>query len=505
MSGRETVLRLVLAGPDRFPAATLSLPCGTAVPVRAEGALPVPGGCVQAMELAGERLAHVPERLRRAQLRQARRLLRPGGTLAVAVGPEDDQYPRDELERAAWSCGFTAYVRYVAGAAVLTVPRREAPPQPLVSVLIPAYKPTHFAAALDSALAQTWPRLEIVVGDDSPGPEIGQAVAAARPRLRPGQELRLIRHARNLGGRANYLLLFTEARGRYVKYLNDDDLLAPDCVERMAGVLMRHPQVTLVTSYRRLIDTSGAPLPDAVFNAPVLDRDGIIDGRNLATRVLADRVNVIGEPTTTMFRKADAEDNLPHLMSYAGRSARRNGDLFIWTMLMSRGDVAWLAAPLSAFRQHPGQVQHSETFLQQAHLAWVELVADARDTGLIAPAFTGIVAAPLAPDADAGGLVDAAEAAYAAGAAGEAEAALRLALAAGPGHARARADLACLAWDAGRRDEAVLGGMLALCCPGDTAQAVANLQQMLAALGRGDQARAVAEAFGAGKGVRAHT
>jgi hypothetical protein len=260
-----------------------------------------------------------------------------------------------------------------------------------------------------------------------------------------------------------------------------------------------------VTSRRRLIDTGGAPLPDAVFNAPLLDRDGIIDGRNLATRVLADRVNVVGEPTTTMFRKADAEDNLPHLMSYAGRSARRNGDLFIWTMLMSRGDVAWLAAPLSAFRQHAGQVQHSETFLQQAHLAWVELVADARDTGLIAPAFTGIVAAPLAPQDDPASLVDAAEAAHAAGAPAEADAALRLALAADPVHARARIDLACLAWDAGRRDEAVLGGMLALGCPGADALAAANLQDMLAALGRGDQARAVAEAFGAGRDTKAHT
>ncbi|MFO7609054.1 MAG: glycosyltransferase family 2 protein [Candidatus Krumholzibacteriia bacterium] len=505
MSGRETILRLTLSGPDRFPTATLSLPCGVAVPVRAEGTLPLPGGCVEAMVLAGERMAHIPERLRRAQLRQARNLLRPGGSLAVAVGPEDDQYPRDELERAAWSCGFAAYVRYVAGRAVLTVPQREAPPEPLVSVLIPAYKPTFFAAALDSALAQTWPRLEIVVGDDSPGPEIGHAVAAARPRLRPGQELRLIRPAHNLGSRANYRLLFAEARGRYVKYLNDDDLLAPNCVERMARVLARHPQVTLVTSYRRLIDTDGAPLPDAVFNAPVLDHDGIIDGRNLATRVLANRVNVVGEPTTTMFRKADAEDNLPHLMSYAGRSSRRNGDLSIWTMLMSQGDVAWFAAPLSAFRQHAGQEQRSEVFLREAQLAWVELVADARDTGLISPAFVGIRGTPLAPDTPAAALVDGAEAAHAAGATAEAGDKLHLALAADPTGARARADLACLAWDAGRRDEAVLGGMLALCCPGADALAAANLQDMLAALGRSDQARAVAEAFGAGKGARAHT
>ncbi|MBU1228273.1 MAG: methyltransferase domain-containing protein, partial [Actinobacteria bacterium] len=44
-------------------------------------------------------------------------------------------------------------------------------PVPLVSVLIPAYNPRFFAEALDSACRQTWSNLEILVGDDSGGPE----------------------------------------------------------------------------------------------------------------------------------------------------------------------------------------------------------------------------------------------------------------------------------------------------------------------------------------------
>ncbi len=493
---RDVVLNLDLSGSDRFPRVTLSLPCGVAVTARPEGMLPAAGGCVGAMTLTGARLARVPEAMRRSQLRRARRLLRPGGMLTVAVGTEIHAYPREELERAAWSCGFAAAVRYVAGAAVLIVPEHPVEDMPLVSVLIPAYKPAHFAAALDSALDQTWPRLEIVVGDDSPDDRIGRMVAAARARLRPDHELRYLRHEDNVGGRANYLGLFAEARGRYVKYLNDDDLLAPDCVARMAGVLQRHPRVTLVTSYRRLIDADGAPLPDEAFNRPLRDHDGIIDGRNLATHILANRVNLVGEPTTTMFRKADARDNRPHLMSYAGRSARRNGDMSIWTMLMSRGDVAWFAEPLSSFRQHAGQVQHSEVFRREAESAWVELVADARDTGLIAPAFTGQGWSPLAPEDPVDALVEAAEAAYAAGDPIAAEAQLRQALAAGPAGARARGDLACVAWDAGRRDEAVLNAMLALCCPEPDATTVLNLQDMLAAMGRGDLGKAVVAAHG---------
>ena len=48
---------------------------------------------------------------------------------------------------------------------------------PLVSIIIPAYKPSYFAQALESALAQTWGALEVVVCDDSPGDVIKAIVA----------------------------------------------------------------------------------------------------------------------------------------------------------------------------------------------------------------------------------------------------------------------------------------------------------------------------------------
>ncbi|HPF71732.1 MAG TPA: glycosyltransferase family A protein, partial [Candidatus Krumholzibacteria bacterium] len=296
-------LRIHLGEPDALPRVTLLSPCGASSRSRHHDDAPVRGSCLEALVLEGPRLQHVEESARRSVLRRARRLLRPGGTLTVPVGPEHDQYPREALQDAAWSCGFDAYIRYVAGSAVLTRPRREAPAQPLVSVLIPAYKPAFLAQALASAMAQTWPRLEIVVGDDSPDGTIAQLVAAARPSLRPGHELRSIRNEGTIGGRANYLNLFAEARGAYVKYLNDDDLLAPDCVAVMADVLMRHPDVTLVTSYRQLIDDAGAPLPDRDFNRPLADHDTVIDGRTLATKILSERTNLVGEPTTVMFRK----------------------------------------------------------------------------------------------------------------------------------------------------------------------------------------------------------
>ena len=47
--------------------------------------------------------------------------------------------------------------------------RREDGPRPSVDILIPLYRPDHFAHALESALEQTWEPLTIVVCDDGPG------------------------------------------------------------------------------------------------------------------------------------------------------------------------------------------------------------------------------------------------------------------------------------------------------------------------------------------------
>ena len=497
--GRGGIPQLTLTanGSDHYPELVFSGCGGATARFTCDDPSTVPGQAVDSMTLDAPRLARLPEARRRQLLRECRRLLKPGGRLWLEVGPSDNQYPRDELHRAAWSCGFEAWVRFAAGRAALTAPGPRPDEHPLVSILIPAYKNTDFAATLESAMAQTWPRCEIIVGDDSPDDIIGRMVEARRGSLRPGHELRYIKHQKHVGGRRNYLGLFAEARGAYIKFLNDDGLLARDCVARMALVLRDLPQVTLVTSYRRLIDAAGMPLPDEDFNRPVLDHDAVIDGRGLATLVLSSMTNLVGEPTATMFRRADMADNEPHLMSFHCRSARRNGDMSMWTTLMSRGEVAWLAAPLSSFRQHPGQAQRSEHFLAEARQAWTELVQDARDTGLIAPRYADFVpdAAPLTDHDDPEALTDRAEAFYAAADRDESRRLLQMVLGSHPNQTRARGDLACIDWEADRSEDAVLGAMLAVIGGAPTATAVANLRDMLVAVGRRDEADDVNDAY----------
>ncbi len=143
--------------------------------------------------------------------------------------------------------------------------------EPLVSTLIPAYRPRFFGEALASARAQRHPNLEIVVGDDSPGGEIAQAVkAAADPRIR------YERHEPALGFAGNFTRLFEVSRGPFVKFLNDDDVLHPDCVPRLLSPMRARPDLALATSRRVVIGSQGQPLPGDTAKHPLVPADGFM-------------------------------------------------------------------------------------------------------------------------------------------------------------------------------------------------------------------------------------
>ena len=99
--------------------------------------------------------------------------------------------------------------------------------KPLVSILVPAYNAApYIAETLDSALAQTWQNIEIVVVDDGSRDDtlaIAKTYESKRVKV-ISQENKGASTARNRALKA--------AQGDFIQYLDADDLLAPDKIER---------------------------------------------------------------------------------------------------------------------------------------------------------------------------------------------------------------------------------------------------------------------------------
>lgn len=250
---------------------------------------------------------------------------------------------------------------------------------PSVSIVIPAYSARHFGAALESARAQTYADLEIVVCDDSPGDEIAAMVrAAADPRVR------YERNAARRGFAGNFTYGFHAARGRMVKFLNDDDRLAPRCVEILAAVLEANPAVRLATSRRRIIDAAGQPGPDEAATQPVTRVSALMRGLDLGDFALGNSINVIGEPTTVLFRRADLAVDGDSIFRWGARDYHCLADMSVWLRLLADGLAYYAASPLSEFRRHAGQEQERDEVRFACLLERAWLLRQARSAGFLA-------------------------------------------------------------------------------------------------------------------------
>ncbi len=225
--------------------------------------------------------------------------------------------------------------------------------QARVGVVIPSYNSAEFLEeTVQSVLVQTVPVTQIVVIDDaSPNDdsyEIGQRLAAAYPTvISTRQQNGGAAAARNAG----FALLETE----YVIFLDADDRLVPDAVERHLEAFAQHPKAVMVMGSKNIIDR----------NSEVIDRPGDpverIDRAKLALRVTPC-------PSQCMYR-ADAFDR-------AGRldPSLRPGDEIDLNLRLERfGEIHCHGHVSMDYREHPGQGTKRRVYNARAHLRALEM------------------------------------------------------------------------------------------------------------------------------------
>ncbi len=366
-------LRVAIAQPERRVPGWLAADArdDADVPYRFGDELPFVDRAVREIAV-GESALHLARPALLQLLLECRRVLEGGGRLRIAA--QRTAPPGDALTATARLAGLVSAP--ADGGAAFVKPARLASGEPLVTVAIPAYGPRFFAAALRSVLAQTYANLEVVVCDDSRDGAI-EAIVRECATTRP---IRYLRNAERLGVRGNYVRCFDEATGEFVKFLCDDDLLAPACVTTLVDAFRRVPDLTLATSRRLRIDAAGARLPDQPATLPVVAGDRVIAGWTLANAMLLAGLNFIGEPSTALLRKADLGDQRPACFHFDGVPGHGVIDMTMWAAALLKGDAVYLGAPQSAFRVHAGQRQHDPSKLvrnvasiRALQAAWMDL------------------------------------------------------------------------------------------------------------------------------------
>src|SRR5439155_14889396 len=135
-----------------------------------------------------------------------------------------------------------------------------------------------------------------------------------------------------------------EARGEYFKLLPQDDLLAPDCLERQVAVFDNDTpgSIGMVFGARTVIDSNGRIL---LRRASFGRRRRVIRSREVIRKCALRGTNLIGEPGNIMLRRT--------LLEKAAAFDARNPyvvDLDYWFRVLQWTDAYYDPATTSAFR-----------------------------------------------------------------------------------------------------------------------------------------------------------
>jgi len=127
---------------------------------------------------------------------------------------------------------------------------------PVVTVVIPVLNGEQFVGdAIESALAQDHPALEVVVVDDG-STDRSAAVAEAF-----GPPVRVLRHPENLGLPSARNTAIDAGAGSILVMLDADDRLAPGCVGRHVAHLRDHPDTGVVLGRQEIVLEPGCTTP----------------------------------------------------------------------------------------------------------------------------------------------------------------------------------------------------------------------------------------------------
>ena len=241
---------------------------------------------------------------------------------------------------------------------------------PLVSICIPTYqRPDYFREALESVIHQTYRNLDIFITDNSHNEDTKNLMEAYVADGRISYY-----HHPQYGKQENWneIYIYDHPKADYVGWLMDDDLFLPDKISFMVEAYRNHPDVSLVTSYRYVIDGNGKRIPDFKITKPLSTENIIIPGAQMGKMMLENLVNFIGEPSTTLMCKKYIKNQQYRWTDID--FAYDIVDIPIWLNLLSQGNLFYFAEPLSCFRLHGGNDQAQFSTLVGGTICWSRMV-----------------------------------------------------------------------------------------------------------------------------------
>jgi len=231
--------------------------------------------------------------------------------------------------------------------------RDDGAPRPLVSVIVPSYNGARFLPeSLDSILAQSYPRIEILLLDDASTDDTPDVAA------RYGDRITYVRQPVNRGIYHNVNDGIRRAAGELVAVYHADDVYLPTIVEREVAYLTAHPDVAAVFASDIFIDAAGRDygrlrLPPEIRGERPLDHATVLNA------LLTYKNRFLVCPSAMVRASTYAAVGLYREERYGIAS-----DLEMWLRIARERPIAVLEEHLMKYRHFHGNASQQFEFLR---------------------------------------------------------------------------------------------------------------------------------------------
>ena len=135
-----------------------------------------------------------------------------------------------------------------------------------VTIGIPAFKAVDYIEeTMESALSQTFASIEYLIVDDCGNDGTIKVVERLQKEHPRGKDIRILYNKQNLGVGKTRNIILDEAQGEYLFFLDSDDILEPDAIEKMMRAARQYQAEIVYGSWIRLDKIHHQPMQQSHY------------------------------------------------------------------------------------------------------------------------------------------------------------------------------------------------------------------------------------------------
>ena len=214
----------------------------------------------------------------------------------------------------------------------------------LVSIIMPSYNTARFIKeTVDSVLAQSYINWELIIVDDCSTDNTDDVVA----QFSGDSRIKYIKNSKNSGAAESRNRALREAKGKWIAFLDSDDLWAPDKLEKQIAFMKDNGYHFSYTAYTE-IDENSEPNGKTVTGPKHITKSGMY--------------NYCWMGCLTVMYDAEAVGLIQI------ESIRKNNDYAMWLKVCKKADCYLLDETLAKYRKRSGSISnHGYTKLIKWH------------------------------------------------------------------------------------------------------------------------------------------